>query len=85
MAAEKLENSEILNLGSGIETSIKDLVNLIKELTKYPGEVIWDSSKPDGTLRRCVNVSKAKQLIGFNATTSLYDGLKKTIEWYNDN
>ncbi len=82
LATEKLVNSEILNLGSGIETSIKKLVEIIKELTHYKGEIVWDSSKPDGTLRRCVDISKAENLIGFRATISLYNGLKKSIDWF---
>ena len=82
LATEKLENSEILNLGSGIETSIKKLVEIIKELTHYKGEIVWDSSKPDGTLRRLVDTSKAKDLIGFTAKIDLKVGFKKTIDWY---
>jgi len=82
LAAEKLENSEILNLGSGIETSIKQIVKLIAELINYRGEIIWDSSKPDGTLRRSVDISKAKKLINFDANIGLREGLKNTIDWY---
>lgn len=85
LASEKLENSEILNLGSGIETPIKKIVELIVELTNYQGDIIWDTSKPDGTLRRCLDITRAKKLLRFEAKTSLRDGLKETIEWYKKN
>ena len=71
-----------VNLGTGIETSIKFLADSIKEAVGYKGEIKWDSTKPDGTLRRCVDVNKAKERFGFEATTSLLDGLNRTINWY---
>ena len=82
LAAEKYNKSDPVNLGAGFEIKIKDLVELIKELTGFKGEVIWDSSKPDGQPRRMLDVSRAKKEFGFEARTDFKDGLKKTIEWY---
>ncbi len=65
-----------------MEITIKDLVDLIKELTGYKGEISWDTSKPDGQPRRCLDVEKAKKEFGFKAETDFRVGLKKTIEWY---
>ncbi|MDA3812864.1 MAG: NAD-dependent epimerase/dehydratase family protein [Candidatus Cloacimonetes bacterium] len=82
LAVEKLENSEIVNLGSGIETPIKENVDLIAELTNYQGKIIWDKTKPDGTLRRSVDITKARLLLGYNAETDIRTGLENTIKWY---
>jgi GDP-L-fucose synthase len=82
LAAEKYNKSEPINLGSGHEISIKDLVNLIAKLTGFKGEIIWDATKPDGQPRRCLDVSKAEKEFGFRAEVSFEEGLKKTIEWY---
>lgn len=73
---------EPINLGNGIEIQIKQLVMLLKELIGFEGEIIWDTSKPNGQLRRCLDVSKAKELLGFKAKTELKEGLIKTIEYY---
>ncbi len=82
LAAEKYNKSDPVNLGAGFEIKIKDLVELIKELTGFKGEVIWDSSKPDGQPRRMLDVSRAQKEFGFEARTDFKYGLKKTIEWY---
>jgi len=71
-----------VNLGAGFETSIKDLVELIEKLTGFTGQIIWNSSKPDGQPRRMLDTSKAEKEFSFKSKTSLEDGLKKTIEWY---
>jgi len=84
-ALEFYDGSEPVNLGSGNEISIKDLISLIRELTGYKGEVVWDTSKPNGQPRRCLDVSRAKRLFGFEAKTGFRDGLKRTIEWYEEN
>jgi GDP-L-fucose synthase len=81
-AAEKLETSDPMNLGSGTEISIRDLVDLIVRHTGFEGEVVYDSTKPDGQPRRCLDVTKAKQLLGFQAQMTLDEGLKRTIAWY---
>jgi GDP-L-fucose synthase len=82
LAAEKYNKSEPINLGSSMEIMIKDLVNLIVELTGFQGKIIWDSSKPDGQPRRCLDVTKAQKEFGFRAKTPFKEGLKKTIDWY---
>jgi GDP-L-fucose synthase len=81
-AAEKLETSDPVNLGSGSEISIRDLVALIVRHTGFRGEVVYDPTKPDGQPRRCLDVTKAKQLLGFQAQMTLDEGLKRTIAWY---
>jgi len=81
LAAENYNGEEPVNIGAGFEITIRDLVNLIAELTGYSGKIIWDASKADGQPRRCLDVSKAKAF-GFSARTSFKDGLKKTIDWY---
>ena len=82
MAAEKYEKAGPVNLGTGREIMIKDLVSLIMELTKYEGKILWDTSNPEGQPRRCLESSKAKKEFGFVAKISLEEGLRKTIEWY---
>lgn len=82
MATEKYDSSEPLNLGTGIETSIKDVVNLIKDEISYTGKIVWDSKKPDGQPRRRLDISKMKNMIGFKPEVSIKEGLKETIKWY---
>jgi GDP-L-fucose synthase len=65
-----------------MEISIRDLVYLIARLTEFSGEIVWDSTKPDGQPRRCLDTSKAEQLFGFRASTAFEEGLRRTIEWY---
>jgi GDP-L-fucose synthase len=81
-AMEKLENSEPVNLGAGQEISIRDLANTIARQAGFQGELVWDTSKPDGQPRRCLDVSRAKQLLGWSATTPFDEGLDRTIAWY---
>ena len=73
------------NLGTGIETSIKELVETIVEITNYKGEIIWDINKPDGQLNRYYNMDNFKNAFGYVPNTKLKDGLEKTIEWYKQN
>jgi len=82
LATEKYNKSEPVNLGAGFEISIKDLVKLIAKLTGFKGKIIWDTSKPDGQPRRCLDTSKAEKEFGFKAKTPFEEGLRKTIEWY---
>jgi GDP-L-fucose synthase len=82
LAAEKYNKPDPINLGAGFEISIKDLVDLIAELTGFRGKILWDSSKPDGQPRRMLDVTKAEKEFGFKAKTKFEDGLRKTIEWY---
>lgn len=81
-ATEQYNSSEPVNLGSGEEISIRDLVDLIAEMTGFSGEIKWDTSKPDGQPRRKLDTSRAKRRFGWEASTQLRDGLKETIEWY---
>ncbi|HRS74090.1 MAG TPA: GDP-L-fucose synthase [Anaerolineaceae bacterium] len=82
LATEKYDSPEPINLGSGMEISIKHLVELIARLTGLKGRIIWDTSKPNGQPRRRLDVTRAEQAFGFIAGTSFEEGLKKTIEWY---
>ena len=84
LAAERYNKSEPVNLGSGFEISIKELVELIAEIAGFIGEIRWDASKPDGQPRRCLDVSKAKGEFGFEAKVGFREGLEKTIEWYRN-
>ncbi len=81
-AAEKYDGPEPVNLGTNSEITIRDLAEKIKELTKFAGELRWDSTKPDGQPRRCLDTSKAKELFGFSAQTGFDNGLRTTIEWW---
>ena len=82
LATERYNKPEPVNLGAGFEIKIKDLVELIAEFTGFEGEISWDTTKPDGQPRRCLDVSRAKKEFGFEAKTDFREGLKKTIEWY---
>ena len=83
LATEEYDKADPVNLGTGREITIKDLVRLIIEITKYEGKILWDTSKPDGQPRRRLETSKAKKEFGFEAKTNLNEGLRKTIEWYS--
>jgi GDP-L-fucose synthase len=83
-AAEKYAKPEFVNLGSGEEISIRNLMELIRSLTGFEGSVRWDSTKPDGQPRRCLDTSKALQEFGWRARTSLREGLEKTISWFQE-
>jgi len=82
LATERYDGPEPINIGSGTEILIRDLVQLVKRLTKYEGDIVWDASKPDGQPRRCLDVSRAERAFGFRAETELEDGLKETIALY---
>jgi GDP-L-fucose synthase len=84
-AAEKMEVPTPINLGSGQEIKIKELAELIARLCGFEGELQWDSSKPDGQPRRCLDVERAQQLLGWQARVSFEEGLQRTIEWYSNN
>jgi GDP-L-fucose synthase len=81
-ATEKYNGSEPINIGSGFEISIKELIELIARITGFTGKITWDSTKPDGQPRRCLDVSKAKQEFDFKAATSFEGGLQQTVSWY---
>jgi GDP-L-fucose synthase len=82
LAAERFNSNEPVNLGSGMEISIKELANLIRRLTGYEGEFVWDTDKPNGQPRRALDVSRAEKFFGFRAQVPFEEGLRRTIEWY---
>jgi GDP-L-fucose synthase len=82
LATEKYDKSDPVNIGAGFEITIKDLVKLIANFIHFNGEIIWDTSKPDGQPRRMLDTSRAEREFGFKAKTTFEEGLKKTINWY---
>jgi GDP-L-fucose synthase len=80
LCAERLEVSDPINIGTGLETRIRDLSETISEQAGYEGKTVWDDSRPDGQPKRSLDVSRARELIGFEAQTPLEDGLRRTIE-----
>ncbi|MGA2584117.1 MAG: GDP-L-fucose synthase [Tepidisphaeraceae bacterium] len=83
-AMEQYDSPEPVNLGSGREITIKALTELIARLSRFEGKIVWDPTKPDGQPRRCLDVTRARETMGFVAETSLEDGLAKTIKWFED-
>lgn len=84
LASEKYNDSEPVNLGSGMEISIRDLAQLIARLTGYEGEFVWDTSKPNGQPRRALDVKRAEAYFGFRAQMPFEEGLRRTIDWYGE-
>jgi len=82
LAAERYDGAEPVNLGSGREISIHDLASLISRLTGFAGRIEWDTCKPNGQPRRCLDTQRAKERFGFVAATPLEEGLRRTIDWY---
>ena len=82
LATQRYDDPEPVNLGAGFEITIRDLVHLIKELTRFEGSVEWDSTKPDGQPRRMLDTSRADDRFGFRAQIGFREGLARTIEWY---
>jgi GDP-L-fucose synthase len=83
-AAERYSGAEPVNLGSGQEISIRDLANLIGRLTGFPGTISWDPTRPNGQPRRRLDVTRARELFGFEASTLLEDGLRRTIQYWQE-
>lgn len=82
MATERYDKPDPVNIGAGFEISIKDLVHLTADLTGFKGRITWDTSKPGGQPRRCLDVSRAEREFGFRARTGFEEGLRRTIQWY---
>ncbi len=82
MGAQLYDNAEPVNLGTGYEISIRDLVELICRLMNFEGELVWETNQPNGQPRRCLDTSRAKESFGFTAQVALEEGLRRTIEWY---
>ena len=85
LAAEHIDDPEPINLGADRELLIKELVEVIAELTGFSGRITWDESKPDGQPRRSVDAGRARQLLGFTAKTDFREGLRRTIDWFEAN
>jgi GDP-L-fucose synthase len=85
IAAQSYNGEDPVNLGTGYEISIKDLVELISRLMGFEGELVWQTDQPNGQPRRCLDTTRAKEKFGFTAQVSLEEGLKRTIEWYEKN
>jgi len=85
LAAEKYDSVESINLGTGIEVSIKDVAEMVMELMDIRLDIKWEKEMPNGQQRRCVDISKAKNLLGFSPKIDLKTGLKRTIDWYVNN
>jgi len=85
MAAERYNGGEPVNLGAGMEISIKDLAEMVARLTGFEGQIVWDTSKPNGQPRRGLDVSRAKAYFGFQAEMAFEEGLRRTIAWFKDN
>ncbi|MEZ7892931.1 MAG: GDP-L-fucose synthase [Candidatus Wallbacteria bacterium] len=85
LATEKYEKSEPVNIGAGFEIKIKDLIKLIADLCGFKGKIVYDSTKPDGQPRRCLDTQRAFDEFRFRAKVKFEEGLKNTIEWYKNN
>lgn len=84
-AVETYNQPDPINIGASKETTIKELASIIQKLTKFNGKIIWDSSKPNGQPRRCLDTTKAKKAFDFEAKTTLEEGVRKTYDWYLEN
>lgn len=85
MATQNYSDPEPVNLGTNYEISIRDLVELICELMEFKGEIVWETDKPNGQPRRCLDTNRAKEAFGFTAQMGFREGLKNTIDWYRAN
>lgn len=84
-ATEKYERSEIVNLSCGAETSITEVCEHLKAIVGFEGEIVWNTERPDGQLKRCFDVTKAREELGFEAATDIKTGLECTVRWYQEN
>ena len=82
LAADRYDAPEPVNIGTGVETSIRELAETIADVTGFSGEIVWDNSMPNGQPRRRLDASRAERLFGFTASTALREGLEKTVAWY---
>ena len=82
LATQDYDGPEPVNLGAGFEITIKDLAEKIKDLTDFKGDLVWDTAKPDGQPRRCLDTTRAKDLFDFEAEVGFDEGLRLTIDWW---
>jgi GDP-L-fucose synthase len=82
LAAKRYEGAEPVNLGTGLETTIRELAEMIADVTGFEGEITWDASMPNGQPRRSLDASRADEFFGFRARTQLREGLERTVDWY---
>ncbi|MGH3105409.1 MAG: GDP-L-fucose synthase family protein [Gaiellaceae bacterium] len=82
LAAERYDGADPVNLGTGVETRIQELAETIADVTGFDGEIVWDTSKPNGQPRRRLDASRAEALLGFRAHTTLREGIERTVAWY---
>jgi GDP-L-fucose synthase len=82
LAIQKDVSPEPINIGTGKEITIAELVSCVTRLMNFSGDIVYDTTKPDGQPRRCLDTSKAKELLGFEARTELEQGLRQTVDWY---
>jgi GDP-L-fucose synthase len=85
LAAETYNSSEIINISSGVPTTIRELVEAVKEVTGYEGDVVWDTSKPDGQMYKSFDVTRMVERLGYICRTPLREGLQKTLDWFVKN
>ena len=85
LALERYDDSAIVNLSSGVETSIRDLAELTAKLAGFSGKIVWDASRPDGQLRRWFDISRARREIGYEPRFGIEEGLRRTVDWYRAN
>jgi GDP-L-fucose synthase len=84
LAADRYDAPEPVNLGTGVETSIRELAETVADVTGFSGKIVWDTSMPNGQPRRQLDATRAERLFGFTARTPLRDGLEKTVAWYRE-
>ncbi len=81
-ATEVYDRPELVNLSTGVETSVREVVERLREVTGFRGQIVWDAARPDGQAHRCMDVSKAERELGWRARTPLREGLARTVAWY---
>jgi GDP-L-fucose synthase len=84
LAAERYDGADPVNIGTGVETSIRETAELVAELVGFDGRIVWDESMPNGQPRRSLDATRARELFGFEASTALREGLEKTVAWYRE-
>jgi GDP-L-fucose synthase len=84
LAAERYDGADPVNLGTGVETSIRETAELVADIVGFDGRITWDTSMPNGQPRRSLDASRARELFGFEARTPLREGLEKTVAWYRE-